>query len=687
MSKKTQTWLSTGILHGFLLTSFIFNHHPSVIMAEVNSDSFETSLSHSDSKQLSWDENSHDSLLLNHDTVNLNELVVRGCRQNLASHQTLQEKELQSLSSTSVADALKYFAGTQIKDYGGLGGMKTVNVRSMGAQHVGVYIDGIRVTNAQNGTVDLGKFSLSTMESVDLYNANKLDECQTPSEFASASTIYFKTRRPRRDSLSLQLRTASFSTFSGRLNLQMNRKGWQAMLDGEALHSKGDYKFRYKSEFEDTIGRRKNNDIRFYRVEGVLFKNEFAAHIYYYYSDRGCPGGIVRRLSDKYTNIAREWDSDFFAQLNYTKKFGRHTLLANLKYSNEYLRYNTDYPDNQNTVKADNHYHTNDIYTALSYSWQPLRWLGLNLGYDYRFTRLKADLKYFTPVSRHDRKGVIALHLNYNGMQLAASALYQYYKDKSERNVGAAEPLHKLTPSITLGYNAPNFNIHAWYKRIFRVPTLNDLYYTQSGNRNLKPEYTQQWNFGGEYHLFAGPLDLSAQADIYLNKVTDRIVAMPLKGTYTWTMMNYGYTLCRGLNINVNAHLTKDNWNFSLLSSITWQRDVDRSDPESDSYNRPICYSPPFSSGVTGIAAWRTLSLTLSYLYVGKRMWSYADPEDILKPYNNVDLKLNYTHSLPKGMEAGITLEIIDLLDQQYEHVPRYPMPGRNYRATLTFSI
>lgn len=98
-------------------------------------------------------------------------------RRPLATRQTLAGKELQALSATSIADALKYFAGVQIKDYGGLGGMKTVNVRSLGAQHVGIYIDGIRVTNAQNGTVDLGKFSLSTMETVELYNGNKLDDC------------------------------------------------------------------------------------------------------------------------------------------------------------------------------------------------------------------------------------------------------------------------------------------------------------------------------------------------------------------------------------------------------------------------------------------------------------------------------------------------------------------------------
>ena len=57
-------------------------------------------------------------------------------RRPIATRQSLKGRELQALSSTSVADALKYFAGVQIKDYGGLGGLKTINVRSLGAQHV-----------------------------------------------------------------------------------------------------------------------------------------------------------------------------------------------------------------------------------------------------------------------------------------------------------------------------------------------------------------------------------------------------------------------------------------------------------------------------------------------------------------------------------------------------------------------
>ncbi len=614
----------------------------------------------------------------------LDELQVCASRRPLATVQELSGPQLQALSSTSIADALKYFAGVQIKDYGGLGGLKTVNVRSLGAQHVGVFIDGIRITNAQNGTVDLGKYSLSTLESVSLYNANRLDFCQSASEYASGATVYMRTRRPERDSVTLLAGWGSFHTWRGRATAEFSRKGWSGFIDAEHLDSRGDYPFRYKSEYEDTTGRRSNSDIRFTRAEGALFKGGFSSHIYAYVSERGCPGGIVRRLSDKYTNIGREWDTDIFAQAAYRLEAStRHVLDFKAKYSFEYLRYNTDYPDNQNTARADNRYRLHDAYAAVSYAFRPWRILSLNVGYDARMSWLDADLKRFSPVRRLDQKGVVAASLDWRDFRAAASLLYQHYRDHTAFKTGAARPLSRFTPSVTLGWSFRGFSLRAWYKNIFRVPTLNDLYYTQAGNRNLKPERTRQWDVGAEYNLASGLWAASVQTDLYLNYIDNRIVCLPVRGTYTWSMMNYGKTFCRGLNATLSGDFSPADWRFSLLCSLTWQKDLNRTDPDDEyTYDRPICYSPTISCGVTAVAAWRMLSLTVSNLHVGRRMWSYADPDDILDPYDNVDIKLSATAF---GFTAS--LEVNDLFDVQYEHIPRYPMPGRSLRLSLSYSF
>lgn len=617
-------------------------------------------------------------------TYRLATIEVKAERKPLATVQTLDGAKLQSLSSTSVADALKYFAGAQIKDYGGLGGLKTINVRSLGSQHVGIYIDGIRVMNAQNGTVDLGKFSLSSLESVSLYNAHKSDLVQSASEYASGATVYLNTRRPTTDSLSVLAGIGPFHTYRARINGQLCRSGWSAFVDAEWISSRGDYPFRYKSQYEDTVGRRKNSDIEYYRVEGAVFKNGFSSHVYCYVSERGCPGGIVRRLSDKYTNIGREWDTDIFVQASWQHRFGsRHNVKFNAKYSHEYLRYNTDFPDNQNTARVDNRYRTDDAYLSAAYSFTPYRGIWLNASYDARLSWMDADLKFFKPVRRSDRKLVGAFQAEWRGWRVAASALWQRYEDRTAFRTGAAEPIGKVTPSVTIGYHTGNFSTRVWYKRIFRMPTLNELYYTQAGNRNLKPEYTRQWNIGIEYRLTRPLWSVSMQGDAYINRIENRIVCLPLRGTYTWSMMNYGETYCRGLNATLTSSITPGKWLFSILATFTLQHDVNRTDPDDEeTYDLPVCYSPRWSGAMTAVAAFGRYSLSVSYLHVAERIWSYADPEDVLEPYNNVDMRLT-------GGWHGFTasLEINDLFDVQYEHIPRYPMPGRNYRFSISYSF
>ena len=73
--------------------------------------------------------------------------------------QILGEKRLKRINSFSVAEAIRYFSGVQLKDYGGIGGLKTINVRSIGTHHTTVFYNDIPISNAQNGQVDLSKFS------------------------------------------------------------------------------------------------------------------------------------------------------------------------------------------------------------------------------------------------------------------------------------------------------------------------------------------------------------------------------------------------------------------------------------------------------------------------------------------------------------------------------------------------
>ena len=130
----------------------------------------------------------------------------------------LKGDQLRRLSALSVADALRYFSGLQLKDYGGVGGVKTVNIRSMGTHHLGIFYDGVELGNAQNGQIDLGQFSLDNVEEISLFNGQKSAIFQSASDCGNAGWIYIRTRNPifaagRNSNVRLKAKYGSSDTF------------------------------------------------------------------------------------------------------------------------------------------------------------------------------------------------------------------------------------------------------------------------------------------------------------------------------------------------------------------------------------------------------------------------------------------------------------------------------------------
>ncbi|HEX4372610.1 MAG TPA: Plug domain-containing protein, partial [Puia sp.] len=107
--------------------------------------------------------------------------------------QLLNHETLQQINAESVADAAKYFSGVFIKDYGGVGGLKTISARSLGAYNTSLEYDGIIVADAQTGQIDLSKFSSTFVQSLELTEANPQQILSPARTFSSASVLSINT--------------------------------------------------------------------------------------------------------------------------------------------------------------------------------------------------------------------------------------------------------------------------------------------------------------------------------------------------------------------------------------------------------------------------------------------------------------------------------------------------------------
>ena len=79
--------------------------------------------------------------------------------------------------------AIRTFSGLQIRDYGGAGGLKTINVRSLGSAHTAIFLDGVPIDNAQNAQVDIGRIPTDGLEKVELFQGQRSQVLQTAREY------------------------------------------------------------------------------------------------------------------------------------------------------------------------------------------------------------------------------------------------------------------------------------------------------------------------------------------------------------------------------------------------------------------------------------------------------------------------------------------------------------------------
>lgn len=635
----------------------------------------------------------------------LKEVVVTSSRENrdIIPAQTLSGKELSRLNSNSIADALRYFSGVQVKDYGGVGGIKTINIRSMGTNHAGIVYDGVELGNAQNGQIDLGQFSLDNIESLSLYNGQKSRILQPAKDFGSAGSVYIQTRTPsfkegEKYHARLAVRFGSFDLLNPSANIELRlSKSVNASLSVEWLNSSGKYKFRYRrvnpaGELAyDTTAVRQNGDINATRIEanlyGALPKGSWTFKVYNYNSERGVPGAIVNNV---WRRGERIWDTNSFAQGRYTGYFGRFTTMNNIKYA----FYRTHYVNNDDKqVKIDNLYKQNEVYFSSSNMYECTSWLQVSASYDFMWNALNADMYGFAKPDRFSNYLSAAAAVDIPRFKVQASALGTFIHDELK---GQEAPKDKavFTPAVFLLFNplsrTDDLSLRAFYKKSFRMPTFNDLYYADMGNSKLNPEHVTQYNLGIVYDRESSGFwsKFRISADVYYNKVKDKIVAYPKGQQFRWTMLNLGVVDIRGVDdtflLTVNP--VSDLY-VTLRGQYTFQRAIDITNSADNYYRDQIPYIPRNSGSVVANLSWRGWGLNYSWIYVGER---YNQQENIrynyTQPWYTSDISLSKDFHFKKVMLRAL-VEVNNLLSQDYDVIINYPMPERNFRISLSVEI
>lgn len=601
--------------------------------------------------------------------------------------QVVNTEGIERTGILSVSDAVRRLAGVAVKDFGGIGGLKTVSVRGLGAQHTAVLYDGASMNDAQSAQVDIGRFSLENISFISLSIGQPNDIFQPAKAFASASVLDIKTNAPSFLSGNykgkLTLKTGSFGLFNPSLqHAQKVSKNWIVSATGDWQRADGNYPFKFNNGASVENRKRINSDVDIWRTEFNVYADlkkagSLKLKAYYYDAERGLPGSVK---SDNIYAGERLWNKDLMSYLNYentlSTKFWVKGLTKFARFYNKYYDKNINQPGGSMTSK----YTQFEYYASSTVLYKPTSVLSFSLAQDYSYNLLNTNFVDQKHPSRNTSQTALNGQYSTNRMVATVGLLGTYVGEAVEVGQKPADK-KRLSPALSLSYKPCDFGLRARlsYKDILRVPTFSDLYYSRIGNTKLRPEKAQQYNVGFTYgeSINSWLRFFSLSVDGYVNKVTDKIViASP--SMFVFKMMNMDNVTIKGGDVCASAEISLSP-KLSIFANVAYSYQ----EAENDRTNQQIPYTPKHTAngGLSVENPW--INLSYSFVASGKQ---YSLPENIemnkIKPYFDQTISVNKTLAWIK-YKLRFQGELINLGNKNYEVIKLYPMPGRSFRLSV----
>lgn len=614
--------------------------------------------------------------------------------------QQLSGKDMGTLGLQSLADAVRQFAGVNVRDYGGIGGMKTVSVHNLGAAHTAVSYDGITVSNTQAGQIDIGRFSLDNVEMLSVAIGQGSDMMQTARHYAAAGVMDIRTYRPefvgRAEGWKVRLATGSWGQVNSRLRY------WQAVsentavsMDADYMRADGGYPYTLTNGTVATEEKRRNTDIVQWHAEGNLYhqfsdSSRLDVKAWFCRSERGLPGSVILYYND---NKERLKDENLFVQTAYRKRLGRKWLMAlRAKYTHSWDSYE-DWSVKYSGGKLTQVNRQDEYYASATVGWQPWRGMELSVAQDVAFNKLRTSVNEGPDPLRFTSLTAVAARFHAGRLtvegNVVGTVVTESLTESKRFSVTAPDDRHRLSPALSLSWRVlPDeaFYLRAMMKQTFRVPTFNDLYYLQIGNTKLKPEKANEYGVGMTWNMRRwGAVEyLALTADAYYNNVEDKLVAFP--STYIWKMTNFGKVDVLGadLTLSMAARMARQ-WSLAVTASMTWQEAKNKTEG-SPTYGSLLPYTPKTSGALSAILSTPWADLGYAMTAQGKRYSMAQNTSQYeLDAYMEHSLSLSRTFSLRDAGRLTAQFTVNNITDRQYEIVKYYPMPGRSFTGCVTW--
>lgn len=607
----------------------------------------------------------------------------------------LERRQLQLINATSLADAIASLPGVFIKNYGGVSGLKTISQRGLGAEHTLVLINGMRVSNPQNGLVDLGLIEEDQLERLELVRGGQSAGYGADPVAGVVNAVLRPSavREGGRAVTSMgsfgyrKYRIAAVGQLDGATTLGGSYREEKAAEDFPFVLRNGTQRFdllRRNADFLSRTGLLQADVLLGKDVHASVFGRTYG-------SERGVGGPVVGPAS---ISTARQKDEDNILQLilRYRDSWPMRYRLG-MQFHQTFQRY-----EDRNFIVGsswlNNHSRIVELRIEPGAEWLLQEGTRLVVGADVARTHASgnalrsnvlrwsyaayATLQQRIPVEGSTVKDILVVPaLRYDRIRTGEESLTHV-----SPQLGVVCTFQKIA-------GAAEAMLRASVSRNFRAPTFNELYYAGGGgigNPGLQPERSIGFDVGGEMNVaFAGMHHL--QCTYFDIAMRNRIVWTSAGGMNV-TPKNLRRVRSRGIELSYSWSVLNEALTFGANYVLLSARKTEADYPGDPTVNTFLIYVPQevanYSVGLrlpVGDSWFRETGVAVHVSRVGHR-YVTEDNQRFLPSYTLVDLN-SHVKLQVAGLFVFARLEVNNLFNEEYQSVPAYPMPLRSFRGSF----
>ncbi len=241
-----------------------------------------------------------------------------------------------------------------------------------------------------------------------------------------------------------------------------------------------------------------------------------------------------------------------------------------------------------------------------------------------------------------------------------------------------------VTGNVSTEYNlTKHFVLMASTAKVYRQPTLNELYWLPGGNINLKPEQGYTYEGSINYKTQISNVSLFISGAAYSRKIDNWILWVPgVNGNPS--PINVQQVWCRGTETTWKIHYYKNKFSYkvNVVTSYVLSTVEANAQENDNTVSKQLIYTPRYTVNANILLGYNKMALTFFNQYVGYR-FTTSDNSQWLNPYQVSSLRLNYSVD-SKLADFIVFAACNNLLNKNYTVLSGRPMPLRNYEFGIT---